>query len=346
MEDLNMMISKIAKLSVLLISLLFLFAILIQAQGQSYDPVKELPFDKSEILKTLKEIVKQKESVGANIYIIDNFLKTGRYQAGIFALQSLKTIPGYEERAYSEKPLCLCYVFSGEISKGMKCLWEFFLTNNYPNIDFNQMSPEKKAKIEREFDLHMILSYLGQNNWFDEEQIESLMLKKIDEFFKKYPNPTADESEYLNKRKKMILDYQALKKKLSQRKTMRRKQILDCIHELEKLLVERDEIRLSEFFNKYSLPDRKESLMRRFTNQYFKKNYTNIHFELIADSKGECINLTGFEEEIADVDYIVKTIPESKGKDCPVISYSETEGDLYCQGFFKFKFKNNKIFVD
>jgi len=89
-----------------------------------------------------------------------------------------------------------------------------------------------------------------------------------------------------------------------------------------------------------------KSFLKRYIKRYFNKNYSKIHFELVADSNNESIHLTGMEEEITSVDYIVRTIPESKGKECPEVVHSDNQIELYCQGFINFKFKENKMYVD
>jgi len=331
---------------ILILAVFFSLNILILAEEQAYDPSKEPPFDKEQAVKELKDLVSNKLPSYVNYIITEKYIMTKRYKAAIYLLEELKKMPNFDQERFMNYDLCLCYYLSGikEKEEVVNCLKNSYFIINYPNWNLKTLLPEKRDKLIREFDINIlyILSTITSSS-FNDDRLSLFVEELIDKYLAKHTDITEKEKTWMINQKQLYIEARKEKILTEKRKELRKKQILDYIKELEKLLAVRDEQRLSEFFDKYAYPGRKESLLKHYISSYFNKNYTNVHFKLLNDSN---MRLVGTEDEFENVHYIIITIPESKGEDCPQFSYSENEGYIYCRGFFMFKFINEKIYEE
>jgi hypothetical protein len=341
--------SNIKKKIILILVVFFSLNILILAEEQTYDPSKEPPFDKEQAVKELKDLVSNKLPSYVNYIITEKYIMTKRYKAAIYVLEELKKMPNFDQERFMNYDLCLCYYLSGikEKEEVVNCLKNSYFIINYPNWDLKTLLPEKRDKLIREFDINIlyILSTITSSS-FNDDRLRLFVEELIDKYLTKHTDITVKEKTWMINQKQLYIEAREEKILTEKRKELRKKQILDYIKELEKLLVARDEQRLSEFLNKHIVPDMQKFFLERYIKLYFSKNYSEVHFKLIADSIGESIHLTGMDEELTNVEYMIITVPESSGEACPEISFSEIKGNLYCKGLFWFKFNSDKMLVE
>lgn len=333
----------------MIISILFsIFTISLLAQEQTYDPAKEPPFDKDQAIKELKEVVTTQNAANVNRYIIDKYIQTERYKAAIFILDSLRNIPQYDQRHFMVNEQCLCHYFIGEKEYGLKCIQENYFTQYYSKIDINKIEQSKKYSLLRKYDYDIIFILLIEGlTSFNDQKIIPLIEILIDNFLCKYNDVTDAEMKKLISQKERFRENREFVALRNKRKELRRKQILDYIHELEQILVDKNELKLSLFFYKYSVADFKRLVhfVKRYKKCYFNKNYREIHFQPIADSSGESIHIMGSGQENVTIEFVIKTVPESKGEKCPETIRMAFGPDLYCHSEISFKFIADEIYV-
>lgn len=319
-----------------------------------YDPLKEAAFDKNMIKQDINNLLNSKKPDTSKLYnyIEENYYKKNRVKAALFALEEAQKYFNKERDHFDiSKSICYCkyYIFGSKV--GDDCINKAYLAYGpFSHVKLDQETAEERKKIEQEIWINILL-------FMDEESNELNGLKKIvNLLIIRFLENNNDIRESWKTKFNSIYEAnnEFFKEQINTEllEAKRKSATHEFISNLEKLLVLRDEKKLSNFLKKYALTDEDYQLLyNNFRDKYFKRNFAKITFDYDEPSTYTGSHFIGGPEGIdkyIQIEADVITDPPTSGKECPevlIVSVMSKQSTRYCFYKFNFYFKAEKLFI-